>query len=163
MITYIHYSLLGITEHICGPSLSLYSAFGFETLCRFLFLQPCQNVISGVDSCPRKTLMWGQALGQRERERRRGIFPSCLRSLLSVSSSHLSMLTAIWSYYLSRCDRFMCDVLCALWGFLCGREESVCSISKTTPGGEAGQGTGNVKLLMGCCGMFWTWEWKEKG
>lgn len=87
----------------------------FETLCRFPFLQPCQDVISSVDSCPGRTLMWGQALGQREREREE-YSPLALRSPLTVSSSHLSMLTAIWSYYLSCRDRFMCDVLCTHWG-----------------------------------------------
>lgn len=30
---------------------------GCETLSRFVFLQPCQNVISGLDSCAGKTLM----------------------------------------------------------------------------------------------------------
>lgn len=116
----------------------------FETLCRFLFLQPCHNVISSVDSCPGKTLMWGQALGQRERERERdsggGVFSSCLRSPLTVSSSHLSMLTTIWSYYLSCCDRFMCDVLDAHWGCFRVEWREVCA--------------GHMKLLMGCWCSF---------
>lgn len=133
---------------------------GFETLCRFLLLQPWQSMLSSVDSCHGKTLMWGQALGQRER----GVFSSCLRSLLTVSSSHLSMLTAIWSYYLSRCDRFIYDVLCTDWE-LCVDWRKVCAVSKLTPGRQTGQSTGNVKLLMGCRCCFGVegkqWRFRE--
>lgn len=113
-----------------------------ETLCRFLLCQPCQNMIFTVDSCPERTLMWGQALSQREREgerasereRERRLFTSCLRSLLAVSSSHLSMLTAIWSYYLSGCDRFMWDVLCPDGGIfsLCGLRGGKCVQSQNS-------------------------------
>ncbi len=124
--------------------------YGFETLCRFLFLQTCHSVIFSVDSRPGGLWCEVRLLAkerERERERETGVFSSCLRSPLTVSPSHLSMLTAIWSYYLSCRDRFMCDGLYAHWGFLC-EECSLCNLKTDTV--QCGQEALNIKLLIGC-------------
>lgn len=111
MITYIYHSLLGVTGHRCGPSLSL--RFGIDLkhcagFSPFNLVRAWSPVLIHVPG-----RLWCEV---RLLARERGVFSSCLRSQLTVSSSHLSMLTAIWSYYLSCRDRFMCDVLYAHWG-----------------------------------------------
>lgn len=119
----------------------------FETLCRFLFLHPCHDVISSVDSCPGGTLMWGQTLGQRERER--GILLLSQISAHSVlltsqhADSHLELLLVmLWQIYVW-CARRTLRVFCVEW-------REVCAGSKPSRGREAGQGIGHMKLLMGC-------------
>lgn len=69
--------------------------------------------------------------GLSPRKGERDIFASCLRSLLTVSSSHLSMVTAIWSYYLSGCDTFMFCVHRPHWAF-CVEQRKVCSVWDST-------------------------------
>lgn len=91
----------------------------------------------------------GSCLKRAKRER--GLFFPCLRSLLMVSSSHLSMLTTIWSYYLSSCDRFMCDVLYGGWGcfFFFWSKACVCLYVslKLTEGKGRSWKTGRIQMM----------------
>lgn len=80
----------------------------FETLCRFLLLQSWQSVLSSVDSCPGKTLMWGRALGQREKER----YSPLVSDLSSQCPPHIS---ACWQPFGARTCHAVTDlyVMCS--------------------------------------------------
>lgn len=151
MIAYIHCSVLGISGHRCGPSLSPSSGLDVKRCpgsSSFSLVRTWSPVLIHVQG-----RLWCKVKekgGPREKERERvsELLSSCLRSLLAVSSSHLCMLTAIWSYYLSRFDRFMCDVLYAHWAFCVEWREHVQSQNWHQVKRQNGR-RGGVQVLMG--------------